>query len=518
LARARVQLENLNQQMTEKGLKAEAAIFDAHLGLLEDPELTEAVHQRIQKGQDALKAWKETIEDSAMVVAALNDPILSARADDLRDVGRRVLKLMVGMDDKNESLPDKPVVIVARELSPSDTVSFNKDLVLGFCIVNGGPTSHTAILARALGLPAIVSVDESVLKLKKDSYIIVNGSDGIVTFDPTPEELQSAEQERNTWLEKRRVALEQANAPAITADGREVEIVGNAGSLADAQKALKMGAAGIGLLRTEFLFLERTTAPTEAEQFEVYRSIAETMAKLPVIVRTLDVGGDKPLPYIEMQKEENPFLGERGIRLCLNRPDLFRQQLRAILRASPYGNLLIMFPMVGDIEEYRRARLMLDELQIELNVPRITAGIMIEVPSAALMADVLAKEVDFFSIGTNDLTQYTLAMDRANPSLAARQDGLHPAVLRLIAKTIEGAHQHGKWAGICGELGSDPYAVPILIGLGIDELSVNVPSVPLVKAQIRGLKFAELQSLARQALECSTAREVRELVKKQLSL
>jgi multiphosphoryl transfer protein len=518
LARARVQLENLNQQMTEKGLKAEAAIFDAHLGLLEDPELTEAVHQRIQKGQDALKAWKETIEDSAMVVAALNDPILSARADDLRDVGRRVLKLMVGMDDKNESLPDKPVVIVARELSPSDTVSFNKDLVLGFCIVNGGPTSHTAILARALGLPAIVSVDESVLKLKKDSYIIVSGSDGIVTFDPTPEELQSAEQERNTWLEKRRVALEQANAPAITADGREVEIVGNAGSLADAQKALKMGAAGIGLLRTEFLFLERTTAPTEAEQFEVYRSIAETMAKLPVIVRTLDVGGDKPLPYIEMQKEENPFLGERGIRLCLNRPDLFRQQLRAILRASQYGNLLIMFPMVGDIEEYRRARLMLDELQIELNVPRITAGIMIEVPSAALMADVLAKEVDFFSIGTNDLTQYTLAMDRANPSLAARQDGLHPAVLRLIAKTIEGAHQHGKWAGICGELGSDPYAVPILIGLGIDELSVNVPSVPLVKAQIRGLKFAELQSLARQALECSTAREVRELVKKQLSL
>ena len=518
LVRAREQLENLNRQMVEKGLKAEAAIFDAHLGLLEDPELAEAVHSRIQKGQDALKAWKETIEDSAMVVAALNDPILSARADDLRDVGRRVLKLMVGVDDKNESLPDKPVVIVARELSPSDTVSFNKDFVLGFCIVNGGPTSHTAILARALGLPAIVSVDESILKLKNDSYVIVSGSDGMVTFNPAPEELQAAERERNNWLEKRRIALEQANAPAVTADGRHVEVVGNAGSLKDAEKALKMGAAGIGLLRTEFLFLERTTAPTEAEQFEVYRSIAETMGKLPVIVRTLDVGGDKPLPYIEMQKEENPFLGERGIRLCLNRPDLFRQQLRAILRASPHGNLLIMFPMVGDIEEYRQARLMLDQLQIELNIPRIVAGIMIEVPSAALMADVLAEEVDFFSIGTNDLTQYTMAMDRANPSLAARQDGLHPAVLRLIAKTIEGAHLHGKWAGICGELGSDPYAVPILIGLGIDELSMNVPSVPLVKAQIRGLKFSELQSLAQQALECSTAREVRELVKKQLSL
>lgn len=518
LARAREQLSKLNHQMVEQGLKAEAAIFDAHLGLLDDPELTETVHERIQKGQDALKAWKETIEDSAVVVAALNDPILSARADDLRDVGRRVLKIMVGADDKADSLPDKPVVVVARELSPSDTVSFNKDFVLGFCIVNGGPTSHTAILARALGLPAVVSVDESVLKLETDSYIVINGGDGMVTFNPSPEELQSAEQERNAWLEKRRLALEQAIAPAVTADGHEVEVVGNAGSLEDAKKALKMGAAGIGLLRTEFLFLERTTAPTEAEQYDVYRPIAETMGKLPVIVRTLDVGGDKPLPYIEMQHEENPFLGVRGIRLCLSRPELFREQLRAILRAGQYGNLQIMFPMVGDIEEYRRARLMLDELEIELKVPRIVAGIMIEVPSAALMADVLAKEVDFFSIGTNDLTQYTLAMDRGNSLLSARQDGLHPAVLRLIAKTIEGAHKHGKWAGICGELGSDPYAVPILIGLGIDELSVTVPSVPLVKAQVRDLKFSEVQPLAQQALECSTAREVRELVKKQLSM
>lgn len=518
LALAREQLNHLNHQMTEKGLKAEAAIFDAHLGLLEDPELTEAVHERIQKGQDALKAWKETIEDSAVVVAALNDPILSARADDLRDVGRRVLRLMIGADDKADSLPDKPVVVIARELSPSDTVAFNKDKVLGFCIVNGGPTSHTAILARALGLPAIVSIDEAVLKLKSDSYIILNGGDGTLTFDPTPEELHAAEQERNAWLEKRRIALEQAVAPAITADGRHVEVVGNAGSLEDAQKALKMGAAGIGLLRTEFLFLERTTAPTEAEQFDVYRSIAEVMGKLPVIVRTLDVGGDKPLPYIEMQREDNPFLGERGIRLCLNRPELFRQQLRAILRAGQHGNVQIMFPMVGDIEEYRQARKLLDELQVELNIPRVTAGIMIEVPSAALMADVLAQEVDFFSIGTNDLTQYTLAMDRMHPALASRQDGLHPAVLRLIAKTIEGAHKHGKWAGICGELGSDPYAVPILIGLGIDELSISVPSVPLIKAQIRGLKASDLQTLAQQALECSTAREVRELVKKTLSM
>lgn len=518
LARAREQLDALNREMTERGMQAEAAIFDSHRGVLDDPELTDAVQARIQKGQDALKAWKETIEDSAMVIAALNDPILSARADDLRDVGRRVLRLMVGIEEEQATLPDKPVVVVARELSPSDTVSFNKDHVLGYCIVNGGPTSHTAILARALGLPAIVSVDESVLKLEKDSYVILDGGAGTMTFNPTPEEVQSAERKRNRWLEKRHIALAQATEPAITADGRHVEVVGNAGSLADAEQALKMGAEGIGLLRTEFLFLERTTAPTEAEQFEVYRAIADTMGTLPVIVRTLDVGGDKPLPYIEVQKEENPFLGERGIRLCLNRPELFRQQLRAILRAGSRGNLRIMFPMVGDIEEYRQARRMLDELQTELNVSPVPAGIMIEVPSAALMADVLAKEVAFFSIGTNDLTQYTLAMDRAHPALASKQDGLHPAVLRLIAKTIDGAHKHGKWVGICGELGSDPYAVPILIGLGIDELSVNVPSIPLVKAQIRGLNVSELGGLAQQALECSTAREVRELVKRTLSL
>ncbi|HRF48641.1 MAG TPA: phosphoenolpyruvate--protein phosphotransferase [Anaerolineales bacterium] len=518
LVRAREQLDALNREMIDRGLEAEAAIFDAHRGVLDDPELTDAVQARIQKGQDALKAWKETIEDSALVVAALRDPILSARADDLRDVGRRVVRLLVGVEQEQATLPDKPVVIVARELSPSDTVSFKQELVLGFCIVNGGPTSHSAILARALGLPAIVSVDESVLKLDRDSVVILDGGAGTVTFDPTPEEVRSATQQREQWLGQRHIALEQATAPAITADGRHVDVVGNAGSLADAEKALAMGAAGIGLLRTEFLFLERTTAPTEAEQFEVYRAIADAMGNLPVIVRTLDVGGDKPLPYIEMQREENPFLGERGIRLCLNRPELFREQLRAILRAGARGNLRIMFPMVGEIEEFRQARRMVDALQTELNVAPVTTGIMIEVPSAALMADVLAREVDFFSIGTNDLTQYTLAMDRAHPALASKQDGLHPAVLRLIAKTIDGAHKHGKWVGICGELGSDPAAVPILIGLGIDELSVNVPSIPLVKAQIRGLKASELQGLAQQALDCSSAREVRELVKRTLSV
>ena len=283
--------------------------------------------------------------------------------------------------------------------------------------------------------------------------------------------------------------------------------------LRDAEEAVKKGADGIGLLRTEFLFLERTTAPSEEEQYNVYHSIAQTMGQRPVIVRTLDIGGDKPLAYIQMKPEMNPFLGERGIRLCLNRPELFRAQLRAILRAAPAGTLRIMFPMVSDINELRQARALVEQLRQELGAPPVQIGIMVEVPSAAIMADRFAPEIDFFSIGTNDLTQYTLAVDRANSALAARHDGLHPSVLRLIAQTIEAAHRYGKRADLCGELGSDPAAVPILIGLGMDELSVSIPAVPTVKALVRSLNMANVKSLACKALDCSTAQEVRELVK-----
>jgi len=299
----------------------------------------------------------------------------------------------------------------------------------------------------------------------------------------------------------------------MTRDGHRVEVVANIGGLEDARKAMNMGAEGVGLLRTEFLFLDRTDAPSESEQFEVYQDIAQAMQNLPVIVRTLDIGGDKPLPYVVFtQKEENPFLGERGIRLCLARPELFRQQLRAILRASAFGKLRIMYPMVADLSEWFAARAILEEVRAELNVPPVETGIMIEVPSAALMADAFAREVDFFSIGTNDLTQYTLAMDRMHPTLAGKSDGLHPAVLRLISTTVQAAHQAGKWVGICGELGADPQAVPILVGLGVDELSVSVPTIPTVKAQIRTMNLAEAQSLAKRALECATAPEVRKMV------
>ncbi|HEX9839504.1 MAG TPA: phosphoenolpyruvate--protein phosphotransferase, partial [Anaerolineales bacterium] len=516
LTAAKAQLAELHQQMTGKKLGAEAAIFEAHSELLDDPELLEAVQARINTGQSPIKAWKATIDEHAAVIAALNDPLLAARAADLRDVGKRVLRLMLGLSENGASMPTTPVVVVARELSPSDTASFDTQRVLGFAIVEGGPTSHIAILARALGLPAIVGVDESMLALEEKTPVILNGNDGTLTVNPAADVLERAKLAQRRWLDYRRFAQEQASLPAVTQDGQRVDVTANAGSIADAAEALHMGADGIGLLRTEFLFLERTTAPSEDEQYSVYRAIAETMKTLPVIVRTLDIGGDKPLPYIQLKTELNPFLGERGIRLCLNRPELFREQLRAILRAAPYGNLRIMFPMVSDITELRQARAVIEELRRELDAPPVQIGIMIEVPSAALMADVFAPEIDFFSIGTNDLTQYTLAMDRGNSALASKHDGLHPAVLRLIAQTIDAAHKHGKRADICGELGSDAAAIPILLGLGMDELSVSIPSIPTVKAQVRSLKISELQPLVREALNCSTAQEVRERVKKHL--
>ena len=513
---AKQQLAALHQQMVEKKLGAEAAIFEAHQELLDDPELLESVQAHMQSGKSTLKAWKTTIDERAETISALKDPLLAARASDLRDVGKRVLSLMLGIKGTEMALPSTPVVIVARELSPSDTASFDPERVLGFGIVEGGPTSHIAILARALGLPAIVGVDEAMLALEENTPVILNGNDGTLTVNPAADVLERAKLSQRRWLEYRRFAQEQAALPAISQDGQRVDVTANAGSIADAAEALKMGADGIGLLRTEFLFLERATAPMEEEQFSVYRAIVETMQNHPVIVRTLDIGGDKPLAYIQMKPELNPFLGERGIRLCLNRPELFREQLRAILRAASHGTLRIMFPMVSDIAELRQARSMIEELRRELNAPEVQIGIMIEVPSAALMADVFAPEVDFFSIGTNDLTQYTLAMDRGNSALASKHDGLHPAVLRLIAHTIESAHKFGKRADICGELGSDAAAIPILLGLGMDELSVSIPSVPTVKAQVRSLKISELKSLAQEALNCATAQEVRELVKNRL--
>ncbi len=511
IERARVQLATLHKQMLQTASTSEAAIFEAHLEILDDPDLLDAVLERITKQQSAARAWQAAIDNRAQAMAKLNDPLLAGRAADIQDVGYRVLRLLMGADDQQISLPDHPVVLVATDLSPSDTASLDRDKILGFCTAAGGPTAHSAIIARALSLPAIVSAGESVLDIDNLTTVILNGTTGVLTITPDETAMRQAETQQQQWLSAISAAQKSATQPAITQDGHRVEVVANIGGLADAEKAAVSGAEGVGLLRTEFLFLERTAAPTEREQFEVYRDIVQAMNGQPVIIRTLDIGGDKPLSYINLDPEDNPFLGERGIRLCLNRPELLRQQLRAILRAAEFGPLRIMFPMIADLSEWRKARAMVTEVQTELGAPQVDVGIMIEVPSAALMADVFAPEVDFFSVGTNDLTQYTMAMDRMHPKLAGQSDGLHPAVLRLIARTVEAAHAAGKWVGVCGELGADPQAGPILIGIGVDELSVSVPAIAPVKAQIRSLNLADAQKLAQQALACGTATEVRNI-------
>ena len=511
IEQARGQLVRLHKQMQQQNAGGEAAIFDVHLEILDDPDLLDTVLKKIQQQQSAAQAWQTTIEMRAAAIAGINDPLLAARAADIHDVGYRVLRLLVGTDDQGLRLPDHPVIVVAHDLSPSDTASLPRDRVLGFCTAVGGPTAHSAIIARALSLPAVVSAGPGVLALANGATAILNGGTGTLTIAPDKETLAQAQAAQQQWQEQRTAAERAAADPATTLDGHHVEVAANVGGVGDASQAVQAGAEAVGLLRTEFLFLGREEAPGEEEQFRVYRDIAQAMQDRPVIVRTLDIGGDKPLPYIEVPPENNPFLGERGIRLCLARPQLLRQQVRAILRAAEYGPLRIMFPMIADIRELRQARRIVEEVRAELGVPAIEVGIMVEVPSAALMADVLAPEVAFFSVGTNDLTQYTLAMDRQHPSLASQSDGLHPAVLRLIAGTVVAAHQHGKWVGICGELGADPQAVPILVGLGVDELSVSVPAIPTVKAQIRALTFSEAQTLAQKALACATATEVRAL-------
>ena len=509
---AKTQLNNLNEQMLTSGATQEAAIFEVHIELLSDEELLESISNQIETGQSAAKSLQQVIDDRARTLSGLSDPVLAGRASDLYDVGYRVLRNMLGEEVETAVLPDTPVIIFARDLSPSDTVSLDADKVLGFCTSEGGPTSHTAIIARALGIPAIVGAGSQILKINPDTQVILDGKKGIVFSAPTQKEIEKAKKDQIQENTRQARMKEIAANPAVTVDGHRVEVVSNIGSHADSEKALQMGAEGVGLLRTEFLFLERTTPPTEEEQLNVYSQILDTMHGLPVVVRTLDVGGDKPIPYIKTPPEENPFLGVRGIRLGLANPGILREQITALLKAAKHGDLHIMFPMISDLDELHQAVKVVNQIKAELGVSQVKIGIMIEVPSAALLADMFAQEVDFFSIGTNDLTQYTLATDRMHGTLSKKLDGLHPAVLRLIAQTVAGAHQYGKWVGVCGELGSDPTAVPVLVGLGVDELSVSVPAIPEVKAIIRELNYQQAQEIAKQSLQCRTPGEVRALV------
>ena len=496
----------------------QAAIFEAHLLMLEDPELLAAVQSAIEeRSLNAEAALSDAAERYAETLEALDDEYLRARAADVRDVAGRVLRILLGREAATG--PDAPAVVVARDLTPSDTILMDKSHVLGFCTAEGGPTAHTAILARTMGLPAVVGAGAEVLAVAPGATVVLDGTTGCLVVEPDEATLASYRQSQAAADQLRAQSLSRAGEPAVTRDGRRVEVVANIGSADEARAALDAGAEGVGLLRTEFLYLGRASLPGEEEQYRAYRAILEAMGSRPVILRTLDIGGDKELPYLELAPEPNPFLGVRAIRLSLARPDLLHQQLRAALRAAPGHNLKIMFPMVATVAEVRAARQALASARDELLAEgqplpeRLEVGIMVETPAAAVMADRLAREVDFFSIGTNDLSQYTFAADRTNARVAALADAMQPAVLRLVARVIAAAHAHGKWVGLCGELAGEPLAIPILLGLGLDEFSMNPPAILLAKELIRSLTAEEAQDLANAALDLDDAAEVRALVR-----
>ena len=520
LEKTRLAIRERRRQLRGTISDEDAAIFEAHELILQDPDLLGEVRQRIEKDhQNASAALHAAMSGIAEGFRRVEDGYLQARAADVDDVRDQVLFALAGKAGAVE-MPDNPVILYAVDLTPSETSQLDMRRVLGIVTAGGGPTSHSAILARALGIPAIAGASTRLDRVPSGATVALDGSSGGLWIDPAPELRAELATRREEWLQQRADLLGTSRTPAVTSDGRRVEVAANIGDVAGARAAVENGAEGVGLLRTEFLFLTRETPPTEEEQYRALRAIIETMGDRPVIVRTLDVGGDKELPYIQMPAEPNPFLGVRALRLSLNRPDLFLPQLRAILRAGMGYTCRIMFPMVADVGEVRQARAWIEKAHTELAAEGkphswpVEVGIMVEIPSAALLSPALAPEVDFFSIGTNDLTQYTLAAERGNPALAHLADGLHPAVLRLIGTVAEASHRLGKWTGICGELGGDPQATPILVGLGVDELSLNPAGIPRVKAAIRALTMPAARALAEQALQCSTSTEVRELARR----
>ncbi|HAI55411.1 MAG TPA: phosphoenolpyruvate--protein phosphotransferase, partial [Acinetobacter nosocomialis] len=505
---------NIHQVIAKADASEIKQIFQAHLEMLDDPDLINGVYQKINQNLSAPAAWHEHIEAAAKAQEALPDRLLAERATDLRDIGDRVLTQLCGEVVIEE--PKEPYILIMHDVGPSDVARLNKDRVAGILTAIGGASAHSAIVARALGIPAIVGAGEQVLEIDPKSTLLINGDTGTFVLNPDAAQIEQAKQEREQQRQIREEAERHSQEPAITLDQHQIEIAANLGKVQATAQAVECGAEAIGLLRTELVFMSHSSAPNEIVQEADYRVVLDALAGRPLVVRTLDVGGDKPLPYLPIAEEENPFLGLRGIRLTLRRPELLRQQLTALLKASDNRPLRIMFPMIGRVEEWRAAKAILDEVRAQHPCDNLQVGIMIEVPSAALLAPILAQEVDFFSIGTNDLTQYTLAIDRGHPILSAEADGLHPSILNLIDQTVKAAHKHGKWVGICGELAADPKAVPILMGLGVDELSMSPNSIPLVKAQIRTLSYSHAQKLAQQALLCDSAPAVRQLSEQDL--
>ncbi len=513
--RAHQQLQRLEEHALVNIGETEAAIFIAHQELLDDVEILRDIHKMItEQHVSAEMAVKTTFDEAATMLSALDDPYFKARSQDVQDVSAQLLRCLQEYGNQDSFVLAYPSIIVADDLTPSDTVQFEKGKILGLCMAKGGPTSHTAILARSLGIPAVVNASFDLGDLETGTLTILDGVEGTVNFDPTPHELSVAK-EKSAKLENAKAEQVAAtHRAAITLDGHKIEVVANIGDLEDAREAIALGAEGVGLFRTELLYLHRNELLNLKEQISIYRGVMDVMAGQPLVVRSLDIGGDKSVPYLSQKEEQNPFLGWRGIRMVRERPDILANQFEALLRAGIGADLRIMIPMVSGLDEVERARLILEDTIDQLKsegiqyAQNVQFGIMVEVPSAALLADHLAPKVDFFSIGTNDLTQYTLAVDRTNNRVATIASPYNPSVLKLISMTIQAAHQRGKWVGLCGELAGEVVAVPLLLGMGIDELSMAPANIPSVKQAIRCWSQARCTDVAKEVLGMSGSAEV----------
>lgn len=496
-----------------------AAIFEAHLLILDDPEFIGTVRTDIESKEiNAEYALKETSDMFVSMFEAMDNEYMKERAADIRDVSKRVLAHLLGVDLPNPSLIDEEVIVIAEDLTPSDTAQLNKQFVKGFATNIGGRTSHSAIMARSLEIPAVVGTGNITEQVSNGDNLIIDGLDGIVVVNPSEEVVAEYKQKLAEFEAKKAEWAKLLTEKTVSKDGHEVILAANIGTPADLEGVKNNGGEAVGLYRTEFLYMGRDQLPTEEEQFEAYKAVLEGMGDKPVVVRTLDIGGDKELPYLDLPKEMNPFLGYRAIRLCLDKTDLFRTQLRALLRSSVYGKLCVMFPMIATLQEFRSAKaLFLEEKEklVAEGIPvsdDIELGIMVEIPSTAVIADLFAKEVDFFSIGTNDLVQYTMAADRMSEKVAYLYQPYNPAILRLIKNVIEASHKEGKWTGMCGEMGGDPLAIPLLLGMGLDEFSMSATSILQARSQIKNLEVPKMKELVEKAIECSTTEEVLELV------
>jgi phosphotransferase system enzyme I (PtsI) len=502
-----------------------AEIFEAHILVLSDPELLNPVKDKISsEAVNAEFAMKETADMFVSMFESMDNEYMKERAADIRDVTKRVIGHLLGVEIPNPSMISEEVIIIAEDLTPSDTAQLNRQYVLGFTTDIGGRTSHSAIMARSMEIPAVVGTKTATADIKNGDTVIVDGIDGDVIVNPSEDVIAGFEKKKAQYEVQKAEWAKLVNEETVTKDGQHVELAANIGTPDDVRGVLENGGEAVGLYRTEFLYMGRDQLPTEDEQFEAYKAVLERMEGKPVVVRTLDIGGDKELPYLNLPKEMNPFLGFRAIRLCLEEQEIFRTQLRALLRASTFGNLKIMFPMIAVVDEFRQAKaILLEEKQKLVNEgvqvsDNIEIGMMVEIPSTAVLADQFAKDVDFFSIGTNDLIQYTMAADRMNERVSYLYQPYNPAILRLVTLVIEAAHKEGKWVGMCGEMAGDPLAIPVLLGLGLDEFSMSATSILPARSLIKNLSKEEAASFKEEILSMSTTEEVVEFVKTKFNL